>query len=202
MTKTGADNPPSKRLLWIVVLLILVAAALLWASSAVVWVGQQFQTPFTGQRFSGASGAVVRPELTPLALAGLAAIAALLATSGLLRRTVGLLVVVAGGVVLWRFAQWYQSGSSVTASFDVPPGSVPVGPLTGNPAGPLLTALAAVVLVIAGLLVAVRSSRMPAMGAKYSAPGAVKQPSRDPDKRLWDALDAGSDPTDEDQGRS
>ena len=42
-------QPRSRRLLWTTVLLMLAAAALLWAASAVLWVGQRYQTPFTGE---------------------------------------------------------------------------------------------------------------------------------------------------------
>lgn len=202
LTHTEPETKPSRRLLWTVIVLTAGAAGLLWAASALVWVGQNYQTPFTGVRFSGASGAVLRPELVPLALLSLAAIAALLATSGLLRRVIGLLVAVAGGVLAWRVIEWYQSGWFAYLAPDVPPGSTPIGEVTANPAGPVLMSLAAALLVAAGVLVLVRAARMPGMGAKYSAPGAAKRKPSDPDKLLWDALDEGTDPTEGEPGRN
>ena len=180
---------------------MLAAAALLWAASAVVWASQRYQTPFTGEKTFGATGAVLRPELVPLALAALAAVAAVLATGGLLRRLMGVLVAAAGGVLAWRALDWFASGWFTFGAPDIPPASMPIGQPSPNPAGPVLMSVAAVVLIVAGLLVALVAHRMPAMGAKYSAPGTRKPKSHDPDKQLWEALDEGEDPTEGEPGR-
>jgi uncharacterized membrane protein (TIGR02234 family) len=206
MTTEPTPTAPraSRRLLWTVVLLMVVAAAALWGSSALVWVSQQFQTPFTGVRTSGVPGADLRPELVPLALAALAAIAAVLATGGWLRRVVGVLVALAGALLGWRVSTWYGSNDfGIALHGDVPAGSKPIGAFTENPVGPVLMAVGALLLVLSGVLVAARARRMPAMGAKYSAPGTAQQRvSQDPDKRLWEALDSGEDPTDSDDDAS
>ena len=196
-TEQASDpRPPrSPRLLWSVILLLLAAAGLLWGSSAVIWVGQRFRTPFSGETTSGVTGAVLRPELVPLALAALAAVAAVLATGGLLRRVMGLLVLVAGGVLGWRSIAWPFDGGWFGYASNVPQGSVPVGGISANVAGPLLMTAGALLLVVAGALVLLRAERMPAMGARYSAPGDSRRKAGDPDKRLWDALDEGEDPT-------
>lgn len=189
---------PSKGLLWSVVLLVLAAAGLLWGASALVWVGQRFRTPFGTEVTAGITGEDLRPELVPMALAALAAVAAVLATGGWLRRVVGVLVAVAGAALLWRTFQqlsfgWFAAGSAE----GVPPGSTPIGEMSSQPYGSLLMAAGALLLFVAGLLVAFRAGRMPAMGAKYSAPGAAKQKSHDPDRQMWNDLDAGRDPTDD-----
>ncbi|GAA4830363.1 Trp biosynthesis-associated membrane protein [Saccharopolyspora rosea] len=178
-------------------LLLLAAAGLLWGSGALRWVDQSYRTPFSGQITAGADGSVVRAELVPLALASLAAIAAVLATGGWLRRVVGAVVVVAGGLVGWRAATGFRL--STFHAVNVPSGSTPVGAAALHPVGPLLMALGAVALFVGGLLVLLRADRMPAMGAKYSAPGATERRSQDPDRRMWDDLDHGRDPTDEDR---
>ncbi|WP_243793385.1 Trp biosynthesis-associated membrane protein [Saccharopolyspora gloriosae] len=153
--------------------------------------------PVLGDVESAASGATVRPELVPLALAALAAVAAVLATGGWLRRIIGALTLLGGVLLAWRAVTWQFGTSSTFVPPDVPAGSEPIGELSRAPYGPLLMVLAAVALFGAGLLVALRAGVLPAMGAKYSAPGAEKPKSADPDKRLWDALDEGADPTDE-----
>ncbi|GAA2781609.1 hypothetical protein GCM10010470_14410 [Saccharopolyspora taberi] len=177
------------------VLLLLAAAGLLWGSSAVTWVGQRFRTPFSGEQTSGVTGAVLRPELVPVALATLAAIAAVLATGGWLRRVLGALVVVAGGLLGWRVVAWQIEGWFAYSAPSLPQGSVPVSGITTNPAGPLLMSAGAVLLLVAGAVVLLRAGRLPAMGARYSAPGDTRRKVVDPDKKLWEALDSGEDPT-------
>lgn len=196
---TSASEPRSKGLLWAVLLLVLAGAGALWGASGLNWLSQRFRTPMGTETTSGVAGAVLRPELGPMALAALAAVAAVLATGGLLRRLVGVLIALAGALLAWRAYRHFSGGWFTYASGDVPPGSTPIGELTSSPFGPLLMTLGALLLLIAGLLVVVRAGRMPAMGARYSAPGAAKeQKSQDPDRRLWNELDAGRDPTDED----
>lgn len=201
MTEQASEpGPPatSARALWSVVLLVLAAALLLWAASALTWATATFRTPFSGDVPSAVSGSVARPELVPLALAGLAAIAAVLATGGLLRRVVGALTALGGLLLGWRAVSWFRTGpAEVPPGPGVPPGSAQIGVQTAAPYGPLLVALAGLALLAAGVLVAARAHRMPGMGARYSAPGARKQSRGDPDKRLWDAQDEGTDPTDE-----
>ncbi|CAM04937.1 tryptophan-associated transmembrane protein [Saccharopolyspora erythraea NRRL 2338] len=196
-TEQGSEGRPatSPRLLWSVVLLMLAAAAMLWGAGALVWVGQRYRTPLGQELTAGPAGSALRPELVPLALATLAAIAAVLATGGWLRRLIGLLVLAEGGMLVWRAVDWHLGGWFAYAGPKVPPGSVPVGGFASNPAGPLLMSAAAALLVVAGALVVSRAGRMPAMGAKYSAPGEARRESRDPDRKLWDALDEGRDPT-------
>ncbi|MGW1677462.1 Trp biosynthesis-associated membrane protein [Saccharopolyspora sp. NPDC002376] len=197
-TEPGSEpKPRSKGLLWLVVLLALAAAGALWGASALNWAEQLFRSPFGTEVPVRLAGADLRPELVPMALASLTAVAAVLATGGWLRRLVGVLVVVAGAALAWRSVQAFTSGLSVQSAPEAPPGSSPVGAITTQPYGPLLVLLAAVLLLLAGLLVVLRAGRMPAMGAKYSAPSAAKQKSHDPDRQMWQDLDAGRDPTDD-----
>lgn len=179
-----------------VVLLMLLSAGLLWGSSALSWVSATFRTPYSGDVQSGATGSMVRPELVPLALASLAGIAAVLATGGWMRRIIGGITVLGGGLLVWRAVSWHLDGDFGFTPPNLPPNSAPIGVPDPIPFGPLLMGLAALTLLNAGLLVAARAKRMPAMGSRYSAPGARRE-SRDPDKRLWEALDEGADPTDE-----
>ncbi|MGP4020228.1 Trp biosynthesis-associated membrane protein [Saccharopolyspora sp. 5N708] len=200
-SEPGPRPVRSKGLLWMVVLVVLIAAGALWGASALIWVGQRFRTPFGTEVTAGVTGADLRPELVPVALAALAAVAAVLATGGLLRRVVGALVVIAGGLLAWRVYQQFNFGwFAYGTAGSVPPGSTPIGQMSTQPGGPLLMTAGAVLLLVAGLLVVFRAGRMPAMGAKYSAPGTAKPKSHDPDRQLWNELDAGRDPT-EDQDR-
>lgn len=188
-TKSG---PESRRLLWTVLGLVVLAAVCLWSASTVTWAEVPYTTPFSGEGTSTIDGARLRPELGPLALVVLAAAAAVLASRGVLRRSVGLVLAVIGALLCWRAALVEFAWSS-----ELPPGGEPTGAVAINPPGPLLTAVGGVALVAAGLLVTFRARRLPGMGSRYSAPGAAKERPRDPDRQLWDALDADQDPTDD-----
>lgn len=197
-TEPGSERPARSRgLLWAVVLLVLASAGSLWGASALIWVGQRYRTQFGNEVSAGMTGGDLRPELVPMALASLAAVAAVLATGGWLRRVVGVFVALAGAVLAWRAVQSFDGGWFAYGPDGVPPGSVPVGAAAVGPYGPLLMCLGAVLLLVAGVLVALRGGRMPAMGAKYSAPGTAKRKSHDPDRQMWQDLDAGRDPTDD-----
>lgn len=178
--------------------MLLAAAAMLlsWGAGGVTWFTQPYRTPFTGDTAPAATGSVVRPELVPLALAALAAVAAVLATRGWFRRIIGVFIVLAAGLLAWRALSWQLGPQNFEWEPPVPPGSMPIGTRDSSPLGPALGVLAGVVFAGAGALVVLRAGRMPEMGAKYSAPGeARRRTSPDPDKRLWDALDEGDDPT-------
>ncbi|GAA2355428.1 hypothetical protein GCM10009854_36860 [Saccharopolyspora halophila] len=197
--QVSEPEPRSRGLLWIVVLLVLAGAGVLWGASALTWADQQFDTPLGSTMTSGGTGAQLRPELGPMALASLAAVAAVLATGGLLRRLMGLLVVLAGALLGWRGYQTLTGGWFDYVREHAPAGGTPVSEVSTQPAGPLLMLLGALLLVAAGALTVLRAGRMPAMGAKYSAPGTAKErPSHDSDRQLWNELDAGRDPTAED----
>jgi hypothetical protein len=191
-----SGTPRSAAALWAVIALAAAAMLLTWAAASVTWFTQPYSTPFTGDQNPAAKGSVVRPELVPLGLAALAAVAAVLATRGWFRRIVGVFIVLAAGLLAWRALGWQLGPQEFDWTPPVPPGSMPSGPRDSSPLGPVLGALAGVVFALAGALVVARAGRMPEMGAKYSAPGeARKRRSPDPDKRLWDALDEGDDPT-------
>jgi hypothetical protein len=107
-----------------------------------------------------------QPALVPLAVLSLAAGAAVLATSGWLRRLIGALIVLSAaapiGVLVW-------SGPPAAAA--------------------ALCAAAGLLLLAAGSLVVARGHRMPRMGSRYSSSSRPREPTP------WDELDAGRDPT-------
>ncbi len=194
---TEQDEPTtSKRLLWIVVALAAAAALALWGAGSLTWVSQPYETPFTGPTTAAANGTGLRPELVPLMLVALAAVAAVLATGGWFRRVIGAVIVLAAGLLLWRLGGWV-AGTADVAAFpkDVPPGSKPAGPPSANRVGPSLGLAGSAVFFAAGATVVLRAHRMPGMGAKYSAPSTRKQGAKDPDRQLWESLDEGEDPT-------
>ncbi|NUT50914.1 MAG: hypothetical protein HOV94_26950 [Saccharothrix sp.] len=158
-----SDARPGRRPLWIVVALLLLGAVALWGASAMTWDGS-----------ADRSGGDVVPALTPLALLCLAAIAAVVALAGWVRRALGVVVLLAGAAAAFQ----------------------PVGvdgPLTGRG----LVWAGAAVVVVAGVLLVVRGAAMPRLGGGYQTPGAAKR-TADPERELWNALERGDDPTERD----
>lgn len=155
-------------------LLLLSGALGLWVSARLTWASETVERPGAGVSTIDRTGTDLVPELVPIAVLCLAAIAAVVALSGWSRQALGVVVLLAGGGAI-----------ALTAGGrgELPPRGVAL-------AGALL-------LVVAGLLLVVRGRAMPKLGGSYQTPGAAKR-AADPDKELWQALERGDDPTERD----
>ncbi len=120
------------------------------------------------------TGTATGTALRAVALLAVAGVAGTIASGGLIRRVIGGLLALAG----------------VLAGV--------IGAGAGFPAA-LLAVLGAVLLVAAGGVLAVRGPLLPRMGARFdAAENKASESSRtpkDPDRRMWDELDSGEDPT-------
>jgi hypothetical protein len=124
------------------------------------------------------TGADLLPWLPALAFVALAGAGALLATRGLLRVAVGVLLILAG------------AGLAGGATTRLTAGASPLWCLT--------TTLGGVLVGAAGTLTVLHGRTWPGMAARYERPapassGSSKRPVSKAD--LWDALDRGDDPT-------
>lgn len=171
------------RPLWIVVLALLLGAALIWGGSRLVWFADDIDAGVRGTVLHTETGAQRSGALVPLAVLALAATAGVFATNGWLRRSLGVLLVLAGVAACWVAL----NGVRLTGY----PAHAPVAEILS---GRGLVVLGGLLVVVAGVLTLGRARAMPHMGAKYSAPGA-KRTQRDPETELWDALSDGEDPT-------
>ena len=119
------------------------------------------------------TGTDLEPWVTGLALVALAGTGALLATSGWVRRVLGVLLALAGvGVLVGAILGWADSDGVFW---------------------PFLCALGGAVIAAGGLTAARRGHQWPRMSARYDrkpAPVTV-----DDHRSAWDALDRGDDPT-------
>ncbi|GAA4977492.1 putative membrane protein (TIGR02234 family) [Nonomuraea thailandensis] len=169
-------------------LLVLVAAGQAWAR-----VSQGFEAV-------APTGSDLGPALTPMALAGLAGVVAVLATKGVGRRLVGVLLALCGAgaaAATWaalsggNVTGWLREQNALHGATDIPWQSAPLWPGVAV-AGALL-------MVAGGIVAAVRGGSWAGMSARYDrGPGAgseAKAQVKD-DRALWDALDRGDDPTD------
>jgi uncharacterized membrane protein (TIGR02234 family) len=176
---------PDRRPLWTVVGLLALAALLLWVSSLMTWSWTQHSDPLTGVVTTKLTGSQRETALVPLALLSLALIAAVVATGGLVRRIAGGVVFLIGVGTVWLA---FDGADEV---FDTHPNAYPFVTIA---AGHLVAVLAGLAVTLAGVLLVRSGHRMPRLGGKYQAPAQARRVS-DPDRELWQALDAGSDPT-------
>jgi len=156
------------------VLLLLLGALGLWVSSRLTWATETVERPGAGVSTVDRAGTDLAPELVPIAVLCLAAIAAVVALSGRSRQLLGVVVLLAGAGA---------AALTIGGRGDLPPRA--------------LALVGAVLLVAAGVTLVVRGRAMPKLGGSYQTPGAAKR-AADPDKELWHALERGDDPTDRD----
>lgn len=153
------------------------SAALMWGASALVWYRGAPQDRGTVE----ITGAQAAPALGGLALLALAGVAAVVATGGVVRRVLGLVLGAAGLV-----AAGLGAGASWVSSFALG------GELT---AAPWLAVAGGVVLVLVGVFVLVREPALARFGTRFAAAAGTARPELDPDRSAWSDLDAGVDPT-------
>jgi uncharacterized membrane protein (TIGR02234 family) len=164
------------------------------------------------------TGSALVPYSGALTLAGLATLAAVLASRGLARRVTGLLLVAIG-------ASLAASAFTVTRAAAISAASSTVGPVTAgagsvtngngqsspvpNIAGTAphvmfsaagwqaLVVVGALAMIGAGSLVMWRANRMAVMSARYDSPTALaRHPATPADPAsIWEALSRGDDPT-------
>lgn len=140
------------------------------------------------------SGSEAVPLVPASGLVLLAAAVALLAVRGAARLAVGLLIAVAGGVLL-------RSGIR-TLGGSIDRADPRLAEVDVTTAWPVLAAVAGVLAIAVGGLVVLRGRSWPGMGRRYERPGAetpTAAPQRSEEDRAqdaWKALDRGEDPTD------
>jgi uncharacterized membrane protein (TIGR02234 family) len=148
------------------------------------------------------NGRTVDAAPTALSLVALAGIVAVLATRGVARRVVGVVLALAGAALVWRaLASTAAVGTTraralVTERHRTVDASAAVPHVSTQAVWPALTAVCGVLVLAAGLLIAWRGHRWQVMSARYEA----RTPANDADgaraaTTLWTALDRGEDPT-------
>ncbi|MFC8528576.1 TIGR02234 family membrane protein [Nocardia sp. NPDC057227] len=193
------------------VVLLAIAAGLMWVTSRMTWVTVTSSDGLTEPRTDELNGGTWFGALTPLALVLLAAIAAVFATRGWLRRFLGVLVtLVAAVTAVPPFALLTGSGDPGQRGATLaglPGRAVVTGAQTA-----VFPALIAVAAALAAFTAGVLLARMPRESAelsgRYDAPavrraaaGAELDKARSgedadlSERVLWDAIDAGADPT-------
>ena len=147
------------------------------------------------------SGSEAAPLVPAAGLVLLAAAVAFFAVRGTGRAVVGLLTAMAGGALVWSAAR-VLAGGVADAAEDLPGvagSSVTEVVVDLSPAWPLLTLVAGLIAVAAGLLATVRGRSWPGMGRRYERTTGAAPARTDEDRaqEAWKALDRGDDPTEE-----
>jgi uncharacterized membrane protein (TIGR02234 family) len=175
----------------------------------------------SGQRWVSVT-AVARPPLPPVSgvLTGgdavplvpamglllLAAAVALVAVRGIARTAIGLVVAVAGGVLIWSGMRTLAGAVDVSAAHLPGLGDVLDGARADvSPGWPAVVAVAGLLAVTTAVLVVLRGRGWPGMGRRYERSGAASTspavgPGATDEERMqaaWRALDRGVDPTDQ-----
>lgn len=167
------------------------------------------------------TGAQLVPYADALVIAGLATLAAVLATRGVLRRITGALLA-AIGVALAVAAFTVSTAGAISAAQagigpaaasagSVMDGSMPSGSVVPNVAGTvphvtlaaagwqLMVLAGALAMVTAGLLVVWRARQLAVMSSRYESPASAGRRAASPGSAdsasLWEALSKGHDPT-------
>ncbi|MFI6956939.1 TIGR02234 family membrane protein [Nocardia sp. NPDC050408] len=199
------------------IVLLAIAAAALWGSSRMTWVTVSSTDGLTEPRTDKLNGGVWFGALTPLALVLLAAVAAVLATRGWLRRMFGVLIgLVAAVSAVPAFALLTRSSATAAraATLAELPGRATVTEVVTSQFPAVLSLLGALAAFVAGVLLARMPEDAARLSAKYDNPvfrraAATEEVTRQrtddaaadtgqlSERVLWDALDAGTDPTEQ-----
>ncbi|MFF5036794.1 TIGR02234 family membrane protein [Nocardia salmonicida] len=210
---TGATPAPTAKPIVPVVLLALAAAGL-WASSRMTWVTVHSADGLTEPRTDDLNGGVWFGALTPLALVLVASIAAVFAVKGVLRQLLGVVIsVVAAAAAVPGFALAVGAGRTAERAGTL--AELPVRAVVSSAethlAPAILSIFAAGLALAAGILLTRRPGEHAEVSDRYDNPvfrkadasAAVSKQNTETgtaaplsDRVLWDALDAGTDPTD------
>ncbi|MEZ0112698.1 putative membrane protein (TIGR02234 family) [Catenulispora sp. EB89] len=194
-----AARRAGRRELTITVLIALLGGIIAWASAGRPWAtGLAGVAPNTLK--VTASGDDLSAGVTALGLAALAGALALFATQRLARRLVGVLLIAAGvGVAVYAFGERGASHASRVLADKAAAKGYATRSMDAHMASWwTLAAVGGVLVVLAGVVAAVRGATWPGMSSRYEN-AATKAAARAADtgtaKDLWDALDRGEDPT-------
>ncbi|GAA5075509.1 TIGR02234 family membrane protein [Nocardia iowensis] len=220
-TEPGAASDERRKYPTGALVLLALAAAALWGSSRMTWVTVTSADGLTEPRTDHLNGGVWFGALTPLALVLLASIAAVLATRGWLRRVLGVLIALVGAVAaVPAFALLTNSGKIAerAAKLAELPARAQVGAATTSALPAVLALLGALAAFAAGGLLARMPQDTARLSGKYdnpvfrraaateqvtqrrteaATPGAEPNSTQLSERVLWDALDAGTDPTED-----
>ena len=202
-------EPPGRRRAVLLAVLVVLGAAATVSASALTWWTQAHRDALAGDISTRVTGSQLDPLLVPVAVLALAGFGAAVASGGLLRRLIGV-VLFAGGVAAAVSAVngWLSAPASLQADLNRP--AEYSGPAALHLPGPLLAIGGGLFVAAGGLLLLAGSGARRVLGTRYDAPTgrrragtapvgtAATDPATDAEAAVgwWKALDSGQDPTD------
>jgi uncharacterized membrane protein (TIGR02234 family) len=193
-------TPSGRRELMLALLLGAAGAGVVFLASRQGWA--QVRTtppkPLPGSEVT-VTGSALLPYVGALALAGLATLAAVLASRGLVRRLFGLLLALIGAGLAASAFNVTSAGAIAAASSNVGPATAGAGSVTGGAGQPTsvpdvagaaphvtfsasgwqaLVVVGALAMIAAGVLVVWRAGRMAVMASRYDSPTAEVRRAR------------------------
>ncbi|MBF0580657.1 TIGR02234 family membrane protein [Corynebacterium sp. ED61] len=202
-------------------ILVVLSAAGLWGAGRMKYVTAQIFDDKTGEFSRSLVGSVWDPAATPLALAMLACLILSLAMQPLIRRILGVLVVLLAGTASFRSVSLLTTDvdlmrvrdllvSGVATQRQNAPETISdwaqVASTEVHTAPVLLAIVAAALGVIGGVILAMQPGERTEANSRYVTPEVRREhvhedlaDNPDSSRVLWDALDAGVDPTEADE---
>jgi uncharacterized membrane protein (TIGR02234 family) len=184
-------------------LLLVLAAAALWVASRMTWVEVTSSDGLGQPKTTALSGGTWSTVLLPLAVLLLAAAVAALAVRGWPLRLLAVLVAAtSAGMAYLAISLWVIRDVAVRAAYVA---DVPVADLRGitqrHYVGAVITLVAAVGALIGAMLLmraAARARQDTARYARRAVPQTDQPGAAMSERSIWDALDEGRDPTNDD----
>ncbi|MEJ6020560.1 TIGR02234 family membrane protein [Corynebacterium sp. H113] len=218
---TAETSPKKDRRPGIAQLLIALSALGMWLAGRFSWLTVTTMDDKSGSATNELVGAIWAPEIAALALTLLAGVAATLIMAGLGRRIVGAVAAVVAAGAAWPPIQLLTAGADhqralelLTTGSATQRANAPVTvsdwaqveELVIHNGGPIVSIIAAAVGVLGGMLLLVRPGGVNnRKSSAYENPEVRRERVREDlaaeptsGRVLWDALDAGVDPTDMD----
>ena len=218
MAKTSPVGQRNRRL---ALMFVVLSAAGLWFAGRMVYVTADIYDDKTGELSRNLVGSVWDPAVTPLALAMLACLILSMAVQPMVRRFLGVLIALLAATSSFRSVGLLTSEVDLTRVRDL----LVTGMATQRKNAPetisdwaqvaqahvhtwpvALAIVAAALGVIGGVILAMQPGEKPEGNSRYQTPEVRRETVQEdleanPDsgRVLWDALDAGVDPTDDDR---
>ena len=160
------------------VVLVAVGGGLAFLGAARTWsTVTVLRAPPLGPVAADVTGRTLQPAVTGLAVVALAGVLAMLATRGVVRRLVGAVLTLAGLATMWRAALGLRAVSSAHGRTLVADsrtgatlGTVRSVSVSMHPVWALVGVLGGVLILLGGVVTAVRGGRWRAMSARYESP--------------------------------
>lgn len=197
MSKSAANLPEgddsavqTRKLQYAFAIAVMIAGSVLgWWAVASLWItveesllGAVVDADIAATSLEGVSGALLSPLASAMPIVGAAGVAGIIGSRGLLRRAIGILVLLAGTALAWSAfdaIRTWSVGSDLSGYGQI---------VSMSTAYPLASILAGVLLVSSGAMAFTSGAAWPVLGKSYERAGRTPRDA-------WESLDMGVDPT-------